>query len=77
MYSRYCARCHVFGRSVLPDLRRLDPKTHAMFDSIVLGGAYRAKGMGSFDDVLSPSDANAVHAYVIDKAWQLKESGSK
>ncbi|MEI8298402.1 MAG: PQQ-dependent dehydrogenase, methanol/ethanol family [Pseudomonadota bacterium] len=77
LYSRYCARCHVFGRSVLPDLRRLDPKTHAMFDSIVLGGAYRAKGMGSFDDVLSPSDAIAVHAYVIDKAWQLKESGSK
>jgi quinohemoprotein ethanol dehydrogenase len=77
LYSRYCARCHVFGRSVLPDLRRLDAPTHGLFDAIVLGGAYRARGMGSFDDVLSIDDAHAVHAYVIDKAWQLKEAGSR
>ena len=77
LYSRFCARCHVFGRSILPDLRRLDASTHAMFDAIVLGGAYRVKGMGSFDDVLSPDDAHAVHAYVIDKAWQLKEAEAK
>jgi hypothetical protein len=29
-------------------------------------------GMGRFDDVLSTADADAVHAYLIDQAWQLK-----
>ena len=72
LYNRYCLRCHVFGRGILPDLRRLDPATHGVFDAIVLGGAYVGKGMGNFSDVLSPADACAVHAYLIDAAWQLK-----
>jgi quinohemoprotein ethanol dehydrogenase len=70
LYNRFCSRCHVFGRGILPDLRRLQPAAHAMFDSIVLQGAYAAKGMGRFDDVLTPADAAAVHAYVIDQAWR-------
>jgi quinohemoprotein ethanol dehydrogenase len=67
-------RCHVFGRGVLPDLRRLDPATHAIFNSIVLGGAYAPKGMGRFDDVLSAADADAIHAYLIDQASQLAKA---
>jgi quinohemoprotein ethanol dehydrogenase len=76
LYNRYCLRCHVLGRGILPDLRRLDPATHAIFDSIVRGGAYVPKGMGRFDDVLSPGDADAIHAYLIDQAWQLLKSNS-
>jgi quinohemoprotein ethanol dehydrogenase len=72
LYNRYCSRCHVMGRGNLPDLRRLEPATHALFNSIVLGGAYVVKGMGRFDDVLSPPDAEAIHAYLIDQAWQLR-----
>jgi quinohemoprotein ethanol dehydrogenase len=72
LYNRYCSRCHVFGRGNLPDLRRMSPATHGIFNSIVLQGAYAPKGMGRFDDVLSPADAEAVHAYLIDQAWQLK-----
>ena len=30
--------------------------------TIVLGGAYAMKGMGRFDDVLTPADAQAIHA---------------
>ncbi|MGB6355350.1 MAG: PQQ-dependent dehydrogenase, methanol/ethanol family [Steroidobacteraceae bacterium] len=74
LYNRFCSRCHVFGRGILPDLRRLDPATHAIFEAIVLGGAYGPKGMGRFDDVLTPADAQALHAYLIDQAWQLKEA---
>lgn len=74
LYNRFCSRCHVFGRGVLPDLRRLDPATHQIFDVIVRGGAYASKGMGRFDDVLSEADVHAVHAYLIDQAWQLKEN---
>jgi quinohemoprotein ethanol dehydrogenase len=74
LYNRFCSRCHVMGRGNLPDLRRLAPATHALFNSIVLGGAYSIKGMARFDDVLSAADAQAVHAYLIDQAWQLKQA---
>ena len=72
LYNRYCSRCHVMGRGNLPDLRRITPVTHTLFDSIVLGGAYSVKGMGRFDDVLSPDDAHAIHVWLIDRAWALK-----
>jgi quinohemoprotein ethanol dehydrogenase len=72
LYNRFCSRCHVMGRGNLPDLRRLAPATHVLFDSIVLGGAYATKGMGRFDDVLSPADAQAIHSWLIDQAWQMQ-----
>jgi quinohemoprotein ethanol dehydrogenase len=70
LYNRYCARCHVFGRGLLPDLRRLAAPTHAIFYDIVLNGAYASKGMARWDDVLTRSDAGAIHAYLVDEAWQ-------
>ncbi len=77
LYNRYCSRCHVFGRSILPDLRRLTPATHGLFKQIVLEGAYVPKGMARFDDVLSVQDADALHDFLIDQAWQLKESQAR
>jgi quinohemoprotein ethanol dehydrogenase len=72
LYNRHCARCHVFGRGILPDLRRATPATHTLFKSIVLEGIYSPKGMARFDDVLSPADADALHDYVIDQAWKMQ-----
>ena len=69
LYNRFCARCHVFGVGLLPDLRRLSAPTHRLFYEIVLRGAYRGKGMGRWDDVLSQADAEAIHAYLVDQAW--------
>ncbi len=69
LYARFCSRCHVFGVGMLPDLRRLSGSTHGIFYEIVLRGAYRGKGMPSWDDVLSRSDAEAIHAYLVDQAW--------
>jgi quinohemoprotein ethanol dehydrogenase len=57
-------------------LRQIQPATHQIFNAIVLGGAYAAKGMGRFDDVVTPADVEAIHAYLIDQAWQLKEAPS-
>ena len=65
LYNRYCSRCHVFGRGVLPDLRRLTPEKHRLFYNIVLGGILQPLGMGRFDDVLSRADAEAIHAYIV------------
>ncbi len=69
LYNRFCARCHIFGEGVLPDLRRLSAATHRLFYDIVLAGAYGAKGMARWDDVLSHADAEAIHAYLVDRAW--------
>jgi len=74
LYNRYCSRCHLFGRGMLPDLRRLTPTTHQIFNQIVRGGAYSPMGMGRFDDVLSQEDTDAIHAYVIDQAYQWRDS---
>jgi quinohemoprotein ethanol dehydrogenase len=72
LYNRYCGRCHAFGRALLPDLRQISPATHQLFYQIVLNGIYQAKGMGRWDDVLSTDDAQAIHAYLVDQAWQLR-----
>ena len=48
LYNRYCVRCHLYGRGILPDLRRLSAATHTVFDYILLQGVYQARGMGRF-----------------------------
>jgi quinohemoprotein ethanol dehydrogenase len=69
-FVEQCSRCHVFGPSVTPDLRKIPPGIHAQFKNIVLKGALAPFGMERFDDILSEADVDAIHAYVIDQAWQ-------
>ena len=47
------------------DLRFMTAETHAQFNDIVLKGARADKGMPSFADVLTPSQAEAIHQYLI------------
>lgn len=70
LYNRFCGRCHMLGRGILPDLRRLTADQHKMFYDIVLNGALTPLGMGRWDDVLSRADAEAIHAYIVDEAWK-------
>jgi quinohemoprotein ethanol dehydrogenase len=70
LYNRFCGRCHMLGRGILPDLRRLTADQHRMFYDIVLNGALAPLGMGRWDDVLSRSDAEAIHAYIVNEAWK-------
>jgi mono/diheme cytochrome c family protein len=79
VYGQQCGICHgvgaVSGGSV-PDLRHMSSATHAEFDSIVLGGSRGDRGMVSFSDVVTPADAEAVHAYLIKRArddWKGSE----
>ncbi|MBY0393444.1 MAG: PQQ-dependent dehydrogenase, methanol/ethanol family, partial [Novosphingobium sp.] len=68
-----CAICHANRhRSITPDLRRMQPGTHAMFREIVLEGALVPGGMPRWDDVLSSGDADAIHAYLIDQQKQTR-----
>jgi quinohemoprotein ethanol dehydrogenase len=65
----------------VPDLRYAPPEVHQQWDAIVLGGSHREQGMMAFGveqhypDVtaLSPEEAFAIHAYVIDQAWKAYE----
>jgi quinohemoprotein ethanol dehydrogenase len=69
-FNEQCSRCHVFGLNVTPDLRKLPSGFHDVFKNIVLGGIFAPAGMESFSDILSEADVDAIHAYVIDQAWQ-------
>ncbi|MBS0393892.1 MAG: PQQ-dependent dehydrogenase, methanol/ethanol family [Proteobacteria bacterium] len=74
LYNRFCSRCHMLDRGVLPDLRRLTAAKHELFYEIVLNGALAGAGMGRWDDVLSRKDAEAIHAYIVSEAWKAYEA---
>jgi quinohemoprotein ethanol dehydrogenase len=78
LFTTYCSRCHVFGPSITPDLRRIDPAVRSSLTAIVLGGQRATNGMGRFDDVLGAPDLTAISAYLLDQSWQLyrEEQGS-
>ncbi len=71
LYSTHCARCHGFvvrGNGFLPDLRHSTRGVHEAWDSIVLGGALRGRGMASFADLIDKAESDAIHSYVIAEA---------
>jgi hypothetical protein len=60
----------------IPDLRYMPAEAHRDWYAIVLGGSHRAQGMMPFGvastvpvmAALTPAEADAIHAYVIDRA---------
>jgi quinohemoprotein ethanol dehydrogenase len=76
-FVEQCSRCHVFGPSVTPDLRKLPSEVHAEFKNILLRGDFATLGMERFDDILSEADVEAIHAYLIDQARQGYEAQEK
>lgn len=74
LYNRFCGRCHMLDRGVLPDLRRLTPVKHGLFYDIVLTGVLSGAGMARWDDVLSRADAEAIHAFIVDEAWKAYDA---
>ena len=60
----------MFALNVTPDLRKLAPEFHNAFKDVVLGGTLAPGGMESFSDILTEADVDAIHAYLIDQAWQ-------
>lgn len=75
LFVGHCGRCHILGgRGLMPDLRRMTSGVHADFKNIVLKGARAPMGMGRFDDIISDKDADDIHAYIIDQAWQAYEA---
>jgi PQQ-dependent dehydrogenase (methanol/ethanol family) len=70
LYASFCFSCHGIDAvaGALPDLRYATADVHRQFDAIVLEGAREALGMPSFGDLLSPAQASAIQAYIVDRA---------
>jgi quinohemoprotein ethanol dehydrogenase len=74
LFGLYCTACHRDddGAGGFPNLFRLAPEKHELFGEIVLRGAFASRGMASFADLMSEEDATAVHAFLIDRAHELR-----
>jgi quinohemoprotein ethanol dehydrogenase len=78
-YSKYCAACHGQDGQTrganFPDLTRT-PLLHAQegFDQVVLQGVLAARGMASFAQALKPEDTQAIRAFIVARANELKNS---
>jgi quinohemoprotein ethanol dehydrogenase len=73
-FMEQCGRCHVFGPSITPDLRKLSPEIHAAFNDIVLKGSFAPLGMEKFADILDENDVDAIHAYLINEQRRAFEA---
>ena len=74
LYSQICQTCHGMNAvGGVKDLRHLTAEQHARFNAGVLDGERKKQGMAGFKDVLTPEQAQAIHAYLINRAqedWQ-------
>ena len=69
LFGETCSRCHgENARGGVKDVRYMTPETHAQFNAIVIDGIRKDKGMVGFADILTPADADAIHAYLIARA---------
>ena len=70
----------------VPDLRYMPRSVHKQFGEIVLGGTHREQGMPKFSvpigqpllkTVMTPAEAEALHAYVVDLQWRAYKLGPR
>jgi len=70
LFGANCASCHTNQPGGLaPDLRRMSSESHEAFHQIVLDGVLKNAGMPPWKEVLTPEDADAIHAYLISVSW--------
>ena len=76
-YDNICRTCHgfdVISGGMMPDLRFMSAETNQAFDEIVRGGSRAVQGMGSFADVLTREQSDAIHAYIVTEAAKVQRS---
>jgi quinohemoprotein ethanol dehydrogenase len=76
VYGRRCGLCHGFDAvsgNIVPDLRRSAFLTSPQaWQSVVIGGALASRGMISWKESITPDQAEAVRAFVGERARALK-----
>jgi mono/diheme cytochrome c family protein len=79
LYHAQCASCHGgIGipsevAIVAPDLRLMTLDTHGEMRDIVLGGVRSQRGMPDFEDALNDEQLEAIRAFVVTQARELRE----
>lgn len=76
-FGRYCMVCHgdsAIGNGFTPDLRVSGTLENAdAWNAVLIDGVLKDRGMVSFSKVLTPEDAEALRAYVIERSnWTRK-----
>ncbi len=78
MYGRLCGTCHGnegFSRGMFPDLRYAGAiNSAASFKAIVIDGILTQNGMVSFAKALKPQEPEAIRAYLVSRAIELKNA---
>ena len=79
LYHTQCASCHG-GIGIpnevaitAPELRLMTLDTHADFENIVINGALAERGMPDFEDALGAVQLEAIRAFIVTQARQLRE----
>ena len=74
LYHTFCYVCHGLNAEggALKDLRYMEPHVHESFNRIVLDGIYTELGMVGWSQYLDEEDADAIHAYLIERAHQAQ-----
>ncbi len=76
VYGKRCGLCHGFDTAsgnIVPDLRRSAFLTSPQgWQAVVIGGALAARGMISWKEFVTPVQAEAVRAFVGERARALK-----
>lgn len=73
LFHFYCSTCHgpeAVGGGSVPDLRYLPADKHAIFGSIVRGGALQAHGMPAFSDLMDDADVRAIQAWILERTQE-------
>ena len=74
LYNDNCTMCHdtAYGnRGLFPDLRYSPMiNTADAFRAVVIDGALQSRGMASFSERFGAADAEAVRAYITQRAHQ-------
>ncbi|HUO12104.1 MAG TPA: cytochrome c, partial [Caulobacteraceae bacterium] len=78
LFEANCSTCHgpsVSGR-YLPDLKTSQMiLTPTDFQSVVLGGARKSRGMASFSRFLTPDQVESIRAYILKQARTAQVQG--
>jgi mono/diheme cytochrome c family protein len=79
-FHLWCVTCHgpaAIAGGTIPDLRYSRAGTYDALESIVLSGAFEAKGMPSFGTWLDTEDVASIRAYLLDRRAALLLEKSK
>ncbi len=70
----------------VPDLRYMPRSVHKQFNDVVLGGTHKEQGMPKFSapigmpllkTYMTPAEAEALHAYIVDLQWRAYKLGPR